>query len=56
MYIFLTQVLKYKNVSYILNERIQGNGINDTLVAALLQEKEKYGKILVITADHGKLY
>ena len=29
LYVFLTEVLKYKNVSYNINERADGNGIND---------------------------
>ena len=55
MYVFLTEVLKYKNVSYNINERADGNGVNDRNVSEILELHKDRKVDLVIIADHGKL-
>jgi len=56
LYVFLTEVLRHRKVSYNINERADGNGLNDRNVSEIL-EIHKSNKIdLVILADHGKLY
>ena len=55
MYVFLTEVLKYKNVSYNINERADGNGINDKNVEQILEIHKNRKVDLIILGDHGKL-
>jgi hypothetical protein len=56
MYVFLTEVLKYKNVSYNINERADGNGINDKNIEQILEIHKSRKIDLVASGDHGKLY
>ncbi len=55
MYMFLTEVIKHKNVSYNINERADGNGINDKNVEQILEVHKNNKVDIVITIDHGKL-
>lgn len=52
LYIFLTEVLKYKNVSYILSERMYGNGLNDKLLEDITNSHNDKKIDLIIYADH----
>lgn len=52
LYIFLTDVLKYKNVSFVLSERRHGNGLNDHLLNELLISHASKKIDLIIYADH----
>jgi single-stranded DNA-specific DHH superfamily exonuclease len=56
MYIFLTEVLKHKNVSYNINERADGNGVNDRNVEQILEVHKNRKVDLITFGDHGKLY
>ena len=53
MYFFLTEVLKYKNGSYNINERADGNGVNDRNVSEILELHKDRKVDLVIIADQG---
>lgn len=56
MYVFLTDVLRHRNVSYNINERADGNGLNDRNVSEILEVHKRNKIDLVIMGDHGKLY
>ena len=55
LYIFITDVLKHNNVSYILSERAYGNGVNDNLTAKIVEKHQEKKIDLIAYADHGKL-
>ena len=52
LYVFLTEVLKHRNVSYNINERADGNGLNDRNVSEILELHRNRKVDLVVTADH----
>lgn len=52
LYVFFTEVLRHKNISYNINERADGNGLNDRNVSEILDLHKNRKVDLVITADH----
>ena len=53
LYIFITDILKHNNVSYILSERAYGNGVNDNLTAKIVEKHQEKKIDLIAYADHG---
>lgn len=52
LYTFFTEVLRHRNISYNINERADGNGLNDRNVSEILDLHKNKKVDLVITADH----
>lgn len=50
---YFKDILQYHNCETIVNRRKKGNGINDTLLAEILEKDSLIKVDLIITADHG---